>query len=48
MNQHTPHRPPPYRLFVVMIAGLVVALAAQLVYQLPRAMAAAQTTAERR
>ena len=48
MTSRTPHRPPPYRLFVVMVAGLVVALAAQLVYQLPRAMAAVQTVAENR
>lgn len=47
MDHRKPHRPPPYRLLVVMLAGLVVALAAQLVYQLPRAMAAAQTAAAR-
>jgi hypothetical protein len=36
-------RRPPYRLAAVMIAGLVVVLAVQLVVQVPKAVAAVQT-----
>ena len=39
----TPTRRPPYRLAAVMIAGLVVMLAVQLVVQVPRAVAAVRT-----
>lgn len=48
MNTAKTHRPPPYRLLVVMLASLAVMLAAQIMFQLPKAMAAVQTTAARR
>lgn len=39
----TTRRRPPYRLAAVLIAGLVVMMAVQLVFQLPKAVAAVRT-----
>jgi len=39
----TTRRRPPYRLAAVLISGLVVMMAVQLVFQLPKAVAAVRT-----
>ena len=38
----------PYKLFAAMLAGLVVVMAVQLVFQVPKAVAAVKVSADKR